>query len=187
MDRRHGEDDRPRRGNRPAALDALARGGADLEVLAANTPHLVFDEVRRRSSIPLVSIVEATRDAAKRQGVRRAGILGTRTTMLGGFYQDSFAAGGMTVIPPTSPDQEYVHERYVGELVRGRFLPETRSGFLAVIDRLREREDIDAVILGGTELPLLLREAQAGPILLDTTRIHVEAIVTRILEEKEEA
>ena len=165
------------------AVGALARAGAELALFAANTPHLVFDEVQRRAPIELVSIVEATCEAARTMGLKRVGLLGTRVTMQGRFYPDLFATRGITVVVPEDAEQACVHEKYVEELVAGRFLAETRAEFLALIDRMRGRDGIQGVILGGTELPLLLRESSHALPLLDTTRIHVDAVVARAVAE----
>jgi len=160
----------------------LAKAGADFAVLAANTPHIVFDELRRRSPIPMLSIVEATCDEALRLGLRKVGLLGTRFTMQGRFYPDVFSKRGIALAAPEPDDQSYVHEKYMGELVKGVILPETRDGLLAVVRRLRERQQVEAVILGGTELPLILRDAPSPGIpFLDTTMIHVKRIVAEML------
>jgi aspartate racemase len=159
------------------AVDRLARGGAGLALFAANTPHLVFDDVARRAPIPLVSMVTAACDAAQALGLRRLGLLGTRFTMAGGFYPKVFAQQSLEVVVPDAQDQIYVHERYVTELVAGRFLESTRAGMVAVMDRMRADHGIDGVILGGTELPLLLRDLIYPVPLLDTTQIHVDAVV----------
>jgi aspartate racemase len=160
----------------------LAAAGADFGALAANTPHIIFDELQRRSSIPLVSIVEATCDKARSLGLKRVALLGTRFTMTGGFYQDVFARAGIELITPNEDEQEYIHEKYIGELLKNIFTDETRAGLLAIIEQLRDRETIEAVILGGTELPLILRDAERGDMkFLDTTKIHVEKIVERLL------
>lgn len=165
-----------------AELGRLARAGADFGVLAANTPHVVFDALRAQSPIPLISIVEAACQAAEGLGLRRVGLLGTRFTMRGRFYPDVFRRAGITVIVPAPHEQAYVHDAYLNELVNGIIRPETRAGFLAIVDRLRAAEDIDGVILGGTELPLLLGEAEGPGIpFLDTTKLHVEQVVTRLL------
>jgi aspartate racemase len=161
------------------SVDTLARGGADVALLAANTPHIVFDEVAARVPIPLVSIVAATCDVAERLGLRRLGLIGTRFTMQGGFYQSVFAARGLVVIVPDDDDQAFVHSTYVTELLRGAFSKKTREGVIDVLNRLRERSSIDGVILGGTELPLLLRGVDYALPLLDTTRIHAEAAIAR--------
>lgn len=162
-------------------IDRLARAGADFGALAANTPHIVFDQLQRRSAIPLVSIVEATRDRARALGLSRIGLFGTRFTMTGGFYQETFAAAGLEIVVPNKAEQDYIHEKYVGELLKNIFAPETRAGLMKVVDELRQRERIEALILGGTELPLILRDSDSPVPFLDTTKIHVEAIVERLL------
>jgi aspartate racemase len=159
----------------------LQRAGADFGLLAANTPHIVFDELRRRSPIPLISIVEATREAAQEMGLKRLGLFGTRFTMRAGFYRDAFSEAGMTLVVPDEGEQNYIHEKYMGELVPGVFLPETRERLLSIADRMIERDGIEGLILGGTELPLILRDETRGGIpLLDTTRIHVNAAVAQL-------
>ena len=162
-------------------LGKLERAGADLAIMASNTPHLVFDEVERRSTLPLISIVAATRDVAKARGLKRLALFGTKFTMQGPVYRDVFARQNMTVIVPDLPDQDFIHEKYMSELVPGVFLPETRAGLLAIVDRLAQQFGIDGVILGGTELPLILRDpAHDGIPLLNTTQIHCEAAVERM-------
>jgi len=158
-------------------VDLLARAGAGLAIIAANTPHLVFDRVELRAAIPLVSIVQATRDAAEARGLRRLGLLGTKYTARARFFPDVFAARGLEVVMPPDDDIMYVHEKYVGELVEGRFLDTTREGLVAVMERLRDRAGVDGVILGGTELPLILRGVDYSLPLLDTTQIHVDAVL----------
>ena len=163
-------------------VQKLARAGAQCGLLAANTPHIVFDEVSRQSPIPLVSIVEATCEAAKALGLKRLGLFGTRFTMQGRFYPDVFFREGMTLIAPEPAEQAYIHDKYFAELVKGNFLPETRKQLFGIVDRLIEQEEIQGLILGGTELPLALREAtHHGIPLLDTTGIHVRAIVAKAM------
>jgi aspartate racemase len=162
----------------------LAAAGAGFGALASNTPHLVFDELRRRSTLPLISIVEATRDAAKASGLRRLGLFGTRFTMRAGFYQQVFSGEGLTLVMPGDAEQDYIHDRYMNELVNGIFLPETRARLLSIARRMKDEEGVEALILGGTELPLILRDAdaaEAGLPFLDTTQIHVRAIVAEML------
>jgi aspartate racemase len=165
------------------AVEALTRAGAHLGFFAANTPHVVFEAVQQRASIPLVSIVLATRTVAQALNLRRVGLLGTRFTMNGRFYPEAFAAAAMTIVVPDASDQAYVHDRYIDELVAGKFLEDTRDGFVTVIERLRERDGIEGLILGGTELPLLLRGVTQPVPFLDTTRIHVDAVVDLAVSE----
>jgi aspartate racemase len=162
----------------------LARAGADFALLSANTPHIVFDEVQARSSIPMLSIVRATCDAAKGSGLKRLGLFATRFTARAGFYTEALAAEGITLALPGGAEQEYIHDKYMNELVNGVFLQETRARLIAIARRLKNEEGIEGLILGGTELPLILREAEseeAGVPFLDTTQIHVRAIVARLL------
>jgi aspartate racemase len=163
-------------------LEKLVRAGAEIGLFASNTPHIVFDAIQRRVSIPLISIVDVTYDAAKAMGLTRVALLGTRFTMQGPAYSRVFVRGGIEVVVPDAADLEYVHDKYMGELVSGLFLPETRAGILAVVERLRTRQRVDGVILGGTELPLLIRDASNLEIpFLDTGKIHVEAAIDRML------
>jgi aspartate racemase len=162
----------------------LARAGADFGLLSANTPHIVFDEVQSRSPIPLISIVRATCDAAKALGLKRLGLFGTRFTARAGFYTEALAAEGVTLALPGDDEQDYIHDRYMNELVNGIFLPETRARLVEIARRLKTEEGIEGLILGGTELPLILHErdaADAGMPFLDTTQIHVRAVVERLL------
>jgi len=165
-----------------AEVQRLARAGADFGLLAANTPHIVFDDIRRQSPIPLLSIVEATCEAAKALGLKRLGLLGTRFTMQGRFFSDVFSRAAMTLVVPTEDEQDYIHDKYMDELVNGIFLAQTRERLLEIVDRLKQREGIEGVILGGTELPLLLRDAAFRDIpFLDTTQIHVRSAVAQML------
>ena len=164
------------------AIRKLARAGAEFGLISANTPHIVFEHVASRSPIPLISIVEATCAAAKGRKLKRLALLGTRYTMQGSFYSKVFAREGIELLVPDVNDQDYIHDKYLNELVPGKFLPETRAGLLAIVDRMKARSDIDGVILAGTELPLILRDAEHNGIpLLDTTRIHCEAAVAEML------
>src|SRR5579872_5796418 len=100
-------------------IGKLARAGAEFGFLAANTPHMVFDEVRDQSPIPLISIVEATCQAAKALGVKKLALLGTRMTMQGRFYPEVFSREGITLAVPDEHDQAYIHHAYFNELVKG--------------------------------------------------------------------
>lgn len=163
-------------------LHKLARAGAAFAVLASNTPHLVFDELQQRSPLPLLSIVEAACAAAQQLGVKKVGLFGTRFTMQGGFYQTVFQRAEIEVAVPEPDEQAFIHERYLGELAHAVFLPETRTALLSIAERMRERQGIQALILGGTELPLILTEAaHQGLPFLDTTDIHVARIVAQML------
>ncbi len=164
------------------AIRRLAAAGANFALLSANTPHVVFGAVSRLSPLPLISIVEATCEEVKNRHLRTVSLLGTRFTMSGRFYPEVFEKHGITLVPPTEEEQAYIHEKYLNELLRGIFLPETRERLQQIITAQRQRDGVEGVILAGTELPLILREPSvAGIPLLDTTQIHVRAAVAEIL------
>lgn len=163
-------------------IGRLADAGATFALFAANTPHILFDAIAARSRIPLVSIAVATATAVAAQGHRCVGLLGTRFTMESGFYNRALEPHGITVVVPDEPDRTWVHEHYLGELTKNIFTDATRQGFVGVIERMRERTGMDGLIYGGTELPLLMRDAP--PIAVpayDTTQLHVDAVLTRAL------
>jgi aspartate racemase len=163
-------------------VQKLAKAGADLGLLASNSPHIVFDGLSRQSPIPLLSIVEAACEATKKLGLKRVGLLGTRFSMQGQYYPDVFSRDGITVITPGVEEQVYIHDKYMNELVNGVILTETRERLLAIVERLKAQEGIEGLILGGTELPLILREeSYRGLPFLDTTKIHVERAVAQML------
>jgi aspartate racemase len=160
------------------AVKTLALAGAEIAFLASNTPHIVFDEIRARSPIPLISIVRVACDAAKQQGLKRLGLLGTRPTMQARFYPEAFLREAIDVLRPTDAEQRFIHDKYMNELVVGVFKPETKAALLGIIENFKQRNSLDGIILGGTELPLLLRtDSACGLPLLDTGRLHAEAVL----------
>ena len=166
-----------------AEFERLQRAGADFAALTANTPHIVFDELQQRSSLPLISIVEATCERAQSLGFKNVGLFGTRYTMQAPFYPKVFSRTDVKLVTPTEEEQNYIHEKYFGELLKDVFHPETRAQFLAIADEMKARHGVEAVILGGTEIPLLLRtEEHNGIQLLDTTRIHVDRLIWEMLK-----
>lgn len=163
-------------------LARLAAGGARVGLFASNTPHIYFAELQRQSPIRLISIVEATSRAVLRGGWRRVGLFGTRFTLERGPYRSTLVTAGIHVVIPNPEDVTLVHERYMDELVEDRFREETRAEFRPVIRRMRDDEGIEAVILGGTEIPLLLHEPEHdGLAMLDMAGLHIDAAVSAML------
>ncbi|MBN1535355.1 MAG: amino acid racemase [Anaerolineales bacterium] len=164
-------------------IKKLAKAGADFGILASNTPHIVFDDLQRQSPIPLISIVDVTYEACHHLGLKKVGLFGTRFTMQGPFYPQVFNKRGISIIVPAIENQDYIHNKYMGELVNGVFLPETRQMLLSIVEQLQTREDIQGLILGGTELPLILTEDTYGGIpFFDTTKLHVAQIIEEMLK-----
>ena len=164
-----------------AGVEALVSAGAEFGCIAANTPHLVFDEVQGRSSIPLISIVCATSNHARSLGLKRVGLFGTGFTMRAAFYPQEFQRSEIALVLPKEPEREFIHQKYIGELLKNKFFPETREKILGIAHRMQSEDGIEALVLAGTELPLLLRDSSDDIKILDTTVIHVEAIVDELL------
>lgn len=165
-----------------SSVERLVRAGAEVGLIAANTPHIVFEEVQQRSAIPLLSIVEAACQRARALGLQRLALLGTGFTMRGRFYPEVFSRAGIELVTPTDEEKAFIHQKYIDELLKNQFLPETRAAIVGVLARMRREDGIAAVVLAGTELPLLLRGAEPdGLPFLDTTLIHVAAAVDAIL------
>jgi len=163
------------------SVERLSNAGADFAAITANMPHLVFDEVDARSPVPLISIIAVCANEAARRGLRRLLLLGTRFTMESPMYPDGLRLRGIDVVVPSGPDQLFIHEHYAGEMVKGIFRDDVRERVVSIIGLAREAENIDGVILGGTELAILLPfDTIAGLPALNTTAIHVDAIVKRL-------
>lgn len=159
------------------AIKALHSAGADFALISANTPHIVFDKVEPLSPLPLLSIVEETGKAAKALGIVKVGLLGTRITMSSDFYPRVFAKYGITVAAPNKDEQDYIDNKITTELIFNNIIEDTRSGLLKIVERMISRQGIQAVILGCTELPLILTHDDLGIAFLNTTRIHAHAAI----------
>ena len=158
-------------------VEALRRAGVEFAAITSNTPHVVFDEVARRSPLPLISIVEETCAKAESLGLKRPGLMGTKFTMEADFFQRPFHQRGMTVVVPSAEEQQFIHEKLFSEIELGVIREETREALLAIVKRMIEQDGIDSLILGCTELPLILPGQAHGVPFLNTTAIHVESIV----------
>lgn len=155
---------------------ALEAAGADLLVLCTNTMHKVAPAIEEQVAIPLVHIADATAAAVRAAGLDRVGLLGTAFTMEQAFYRDRLAEHGVEVVIPEAADRDLVHRVIYDELVRGTIRDESRSAYLDVVSRLADR-GAQGVVLGCTEIELLIGPADSPIPSFPTTRIHVEAAV----------
>jgi aspartate racemase len=158
-------------------IEALRKAGAEFAAIGSNSPHVVFDAVKSRSPLPLVSIVEAACSKAQELGIKRLGLMGTAFTMQSDFFQKPFLAKGMSVVVPEAEDQNLIHRRLFTEIELGIIQDSTREELLSVAKRMIDRHGIEALILGCTELPLILTRDEFGIPFLNTTAIHAEAMV----------
>ena len=165
-------------------IEVLENSDVDYIALASNTPHIVFDELVKAVNVRMISIVEATCKTITEAGLGKVGLLGTKFTMRQGFYQKAGNNNGIKIVVPNEKDQDFVHEKYMGELVFNQVNPDTKKRLIEVINALEEDEDIEGIILGGTELPLILDQNDFEQLkVFNTTEIHVDAILDKMLNE----
>jgi len=154
----------------------------DFIVLAANTPHIIYDELKKKVLLPIISIVEETANYAKKQGLKRMGLLGTEFTMNGDFFRKPFVSKGIELVIPNNEEIEFVSDRISCELELGLVTKATESRFCEIIQRMKDEEKVEAVVLGCTELPLILSNKNSQVICVDSMQIHIQSIIDNILE-----
>lgn len=163
-------------------LTELQSAGVDFSAFASNTPHLVFERLREVSRLPLISIVEETCKAVQSNGLEKVGLFGTKSTMEKGFYQSNAEKYGFKIITPGERQRNFIHEKYFEELVFNQIAPDTKSELINIIRNLQEKDEIQGIILGGTELSFILNQSDFADLtVFDTTQIHVEAIVAEMI------
>lgn len=159
-------------------IEGLKRAGAEFAALSANTPHLLFDRLKEKSTIPLISIVEVTCNESVKRGIKRPGLFGTGFTMDASFFPDVFKKQGLDVVMPDKEDKELINYKLFSEIELGIFKDETRGILIGIIEKMVRQQHIDSLILGCTEFPLILdKETYAGIPVLNTTKIHVNEII----------
>lgn len=163
---------------------AIHRAGAQFAAIASNTPHIVFDEIKAKSPIPLVSIVESACNKAREMGLKNLGLMGTKLTMESAFYKKPFIAEGMSIVVPSEEEQRFIHHKLFSEIELGIFKDSTRAELLAIAKRMVDENQIDSLILGCTELPLILTGSQYGIPFLNTAAIHCESLITYCINGK---
>lgn len=167
-----------------ARIRVLEKAGVDYVALASNTPHIVFDRLTERVNVPLISIVEATCNVIREKRLKRIGLFGTKSTMTSGFYNKVADTYGIQIIIPIPDKQDYIHDKYMSELIYNRIVPETKEQLIQIVHVLKKTESIEGLILGGTELPLILKQSDFKDVeIFDTTKIHVDRIVANMIED----
>jgi aspartate racemase len=154
----------------------LQGAGADFAAIATNTPHNAYEHIIKSSPLEVLSIMDATAAAINHDKKRKVGLLGTKPTMELGFFQRTFASHGIETVIPDDSDREYIDAKIWGELVLGEFNDETREGYRGIIRKLVER-GAEGIILGCTEIPLLIKQEDSPVQVYDTTDIHAKAIL----------
>jgi aspartate racemase len=155
-------------------LHALHDAGADFAVIATNTMHNLYEKLDRRNIIPLLSLVDATGAEVKKAGIKKVGLIGTKFAMNKPYYREGLAKYGIKVVVPDEKDQAYIGKVIFEELSYGILNDESRKGYLEIMDRLKAK-GAQGVILGCTEIPLLIKQEHTKIPVFDTTTIHAEA------------
>lgn len=161
-------------------FEKLRSGGAEIGAIASNTPHKVFDEIQSQTRLPLINIVEATATSAAEQGVKTCILLGTRFTMESGLYDQFFNRKGMSIVVPDKAQRDYINKKVFDEIEFGIIKEDTRKEFLRILYELLEKSGADGAIMGCTELPLIYKPEDMSCTYLNTTGIHIDAIVSAI-------
>lgn len=164
------------------AVKSLQNAGADFAIIASNTPHFVFDEVKALSPIPMLSIVEETYKVVEKLDLKKVGLLGTKFTMSSDFYQKVFAKRDILIVVPNEQEQKYIQEKLWTEIMFNKIIEETRQELLKIVKRMIDSASIQGLIVGCTELPLILTKDEFGIPFLNTTRIHAESVVRYCLK-----
>lgn len=159
------------------ALHAVHRGGADFALIASNTPHIVFYDLQALSPIPLLSIVEETCKVASQVNLKKVALLGTKVTMSSDFYHRVFTENGIEIITPQEAEREYINDKLLSEIIHNKIFEQTKRDLLKIIKRMIDESHIQGVILGCTELPLILTGDEFGIPFLNTAKIHAESAV----------
>jgi len=165
-------------------IQSLHRAGADFALIASNTPHIFFHEIEAKSPIPLLSIVEATCDVVAKRGLERVGLFGTRFTMQADFFQKVFRRRNISVIVPEEEEQAYIDGKIFNELVWGKVVDETRTGLLEIVGSMIERDSIQGLIVGCTELSLILPQEELGIPFFDTIMVHAQSALDYSLSDE---
>lgn len=164
------------------AATSLERAGADMVLICTNTMHLMAPEVKESINIPLIHITDATAKDIKSRNLNKVALLGTKFTMEKEFYKDRLKDDyGIDVITPNSEDREYIHNVIYNELCLGKLLPESKKNFINIINKLIE-EGAQGVVLGCTEIPLLIKEGDVTIPVLDTMTLHAKFAVEEALK-----
>lgn len=154
-------------------LKTLKRAGADFAVIATNTMHLLFDKLQAQINLPMISIVDAAAESVIDAGLKKIGLIGTQFTMNRPFYREGLEKHGIDVIIPGKEDQNYILKVLWEELSLGILKEESRQGYLKIIDKLVS-QGAEGIVLGCTEIPLLIRQQDTEVKVFDTATVHAE-------------
>lgn len=164
------------------SISKLKNSGATFAVIASNTPHIVFDQLKDKTVLPLISIVEETCKKAFSLKIKKILLIGTAFTMKSDFYQKGFSSYNIETIVPDQKEQDIIQNIIFPELEEGIVIPEKKKQLIKICNEIIIKENIDAIVLGCTELPLMLKDDDFNIKILNTAQIHINAVVARLKE-----
>ena len=154
----------------------LEKAGADCIVFCANTPHIIADEIQRLINVPIINIAEETAKVVAKQNFKKVGLLGTRITMEQSFYKNKFSKFGIETVIPDFDERKFIHSSILDEMALEIFKAETKQRYIEIINKLIAG-GVEGIVLGCTEIPILIKQEDCTVPLFDTTLIHASAIV----------
>ncbi len=157
-----------------STAEKLQKAGADFGLIATNTMHQVFGDVQNETSLPLINLIDATGMYAKQKNLHTVGLLGTIYTMSEDFYKSGLKKNGLSVLVPSPDDQAAIYKIIVEELFQGKILDQSKHQYIDIIDKLKNK-GAEGVVLGCTEIPLLIRQEDCSIPIIDTAKIHAES------------
>lgn len=163
------------------SVENLKAAGAEFAAIGANTPHIVFDMISERTDIPLISIVEETCVYSKEKGYKKIVILGTAFTMRSGMYFEAFEKHGIKSIAPEENDIEAIHNIIFPNLENGNVIMEDKKKMISIAEKYIRQYSADAVLLGCTEIPLMIKDGDLSVPVINTTKIHINAVSKEIM------
>ncbi|MFH1037458.1 MAG: aspartate/glutamate racemase family protein [PVC group bacterium] len=168
------------------AAQRLQRGGADFIIICSNTMNSTADIIAENVKIPVIHIADATAEAVNNSGIKTIALLGTKYTMEQDFYRDRLEKKfGLKVVVPNEAERDYINAVIFDELCAGKFYDKSKEGYVQIINRLVNEEGAEGVILGCTEIPLLVKQEDVSVPVFDTTKIHAEAAVKYALKKNQ--
>lgn len=165
------------------AAKSLEKAGAQIIAISANTPHKVFPDVAKSVNVPMLSIIDAIANEAKKQGINKLLLLGTKTTMSEPFYKEALRGKGFEVFVPSEEEMDKVHSIIFDEIIAGKILESSKLFLIELIEKYRNEKGIEGVILGCTELPLIIKAGDVSVKVLDSAEIHVKALIEESMKD----
>lgn len=165
-------------------IENLKACGCEYATFTGITPHIVFEEVAKLSPLPLISIIEASKEHALKQGFKKIALFATKPTMSGDFFQKPFERSGIEVLLPNEAEKEFIGRKIKDEIEHGIIKNSTKAEFIDIANRLISAQNVNAIVLGCTELPLLFNDVKLDVPFIDVMQVHIDELISIIMQDK---